>query len=265
MLGTQSNEVDKFFHPLGGPNGGMYVAYFTVPVPIRPGEEYIATLYNAPGNRGIMTRRHSPTHMQVYIGGKPSSERLNKARQEKNVKEQKFAIAEIFQGAGWQSEKICRAMVEDVKDEDFYCEGPGLVKLEAWSKGRAVLVGDAAYCPSPNTGMGTTSAVVGAYILAGEIGKYCGQGDISEREGLTKALEAYEEKFRPFMDQVQEGILEAEEKKRWGWVMGTAPGISLLNVFLGIASFFRVNVTKYFLAESVKNWDLPEYKGMRKE
>lgn len=209
-----------------------------------------------------MTRRHSPTHMQVYIGGKPSSDRLNKARKDRNVKEQKLAIAEIFQGAGWQSEEICNAMIGNTKDEDFYCESPGLVKLEAWSKGRVVLVGDAAHCPSPTTGMGTTSAVVGAYILAGEIGKHCGRGDGSEREGIAKALQDYEEKFRPFMEQVQEGILEAEERTTWDWVMGTAPGISLLNLFLGIASFFRVNVAKYLLAESVKNWNLPEYEGM---
>lgn len=159
-------------------------------------------------------------------------------------------------------------MVEDTKDEDFYCESPGLVKLERWSRGRVVLVGDAAHCPSPNTGMGTTSAVVGAYILAGEIGKHCVRGDSrdpgngNEREGLAKALEAYEEKFRPFMSQVQEGVLEAEEKTTWNWVMGTASGISLLNVFMGIASLFNINVGKYFLAESVKNWDLPEYEGM---
>jgi 2-polyprenyl-6-methoxyphenol hydroxylase-like FAD-dependent oxidoreductase len=32
-----------------------------------------------------------------------------------------------------------------------------------------VLVGDAAYCPSPLTGLGTSLALVGAYVLAGEL------------------------------------------------------------------------------------------------
>jgi 2-polyprenyl-6-methoxyphenol hydroxylase-like FAD-dependent oxidoreductase len=32
-----------------------------------------------------------------------------------------------------------------------------------------VLVGDAAYCPSPLAGVGTSLALVGAYVLAGEL------------------------------------------------------------------------------------------------
>lgn len=54
---------------------------------------------------------------------------------------------------------------------DFYCERLGLVKLESSSRGRIALVGDACYCPSANPGMGATSAIVGAYVLAREISK----------------------------------------------------------------------------------------------
>jgi 2-polyprenyl-6-methoxyphenol hydroxylase-like FAD-dependent oxidoreductase len=91
----------------------------------------------------------------------------------------------------------------------------GVVKLESWSHGRVTLVGDAAYCPSANTGMSTTSGIVGAYILAGEVGRHCGRSDIEDADagddtydGLAIALKAYEQKFRPFIDQVQEGVLE---------------------------------------------------------
>lgn len=31
-----------------------------------------------------------------------------------------------------------------------------------------VIVGDAAYCPSPSSGMGTTGSFGGAYVLAGD-------------------------------------------------------------------------------------------------
>jgi hypothetical protein len=90
-----------------------------------------------------------------------------------------------------------------MKDADeFYCERLGLVKVESWSRGRVALVGDAAYCPSANTGMGTTSSIVGAYILAGEIGRHCGLGGDDTKDGLATALKAYEQKLRPFMDQV---------------------------------------------------------------
>jgi 2-polyprenyl-6-methoxyphenol hydroxylase-like FAD-dependent oxidoreductase len=38
--------------------------------------------------------------------------------------------------------------------------------MPAWSRGRVTLVGDAGYCTSPLSGMGTTLAMVGAAALA---------------------------------------------------------------------------------------------------
>lgn len=78
--------------------------------------------------------------------------------------------------------------------------------MESWSDGRVVLIGDAAYCPSASTGMSTTCVVVGAYILAAEIGKHC-QGDEAEK-GLPTALKAYDEKSCPFINQVQHEVME---------------------------------------------------------
>jgi 2-polyprenyl-6-methoxyphenol hydroxylase-like FAD-dependent oxidoreductase len=96
-------------------------------------------------------------------------------------------LAEIFQGAGWQTEEILKSLKDT---DDFYCERMGVVKLKSWSRGCVTLVGDAAYCPSANTGMGTTSAIVGAYILGGEIERYCGGSNREDTEGGddTKAL-----------------------------------------------------------------------------
>ena len=42
--------------------------------------------------------------------------------------------------------------------------------MAAWTSGRVALVGDAGYCASPLSGMGTSLALVGAYLLAGELG-----------------------------------------------------------------------------------------------
>lgn len=86
------------------------------------------------------------------------------------IEEEKKALRDIFQGAGWQVDHILESLD---KSTDFYCERLSVVRLDAWSSGHVVLVGDAAYCPSATTGMGTTSGLVGAYILAGEIGKHC--------------------------------------------------------------------------------------------
>jgi 2-polyprenyl-6-methoxyphenol hydroxylase-like FAD-dependent oxidoreductase len=256
MLGTDT--PDGFY-----PFQGIYSAYFTIPRPMQKGEEYIATLFMAPGRRGVMTRRSNPHEIQVYLGGKSDSERLKNARQG-NIKEEKEALAEIFHGVGWQTNEI----LESLKDtENFYCERLGLVKLNSWSHGLVTLVGDAAYCPSPKSGMGTTSAIVGAYILAGEIGRHCGQPGKEDADGgnaagnLRRALEAYEEKFRPFMTHVQKGI---SADSSWDLLQSSAFGIAAINCFLGVVSFLKLNIANLMVEEEIKGWDLPEYKEMQR-
>lgn len=254
MLGSDTADA---FYPLDG----VYVAYFTIPRPIQEGEEYIATMYMAPGRLGMMTRRHSSDEIQVYIGYTTNSEQLKTVRQG-GAKEEKEALVKIFQGAGWQTEEILNSL-NDAKD--FYGERVGLVKLESWSHGCVTLVGDAAYCPSANTGMGTTSGIVGAYILVGEIGRHCGgsnredaDGGDDTKDGLATALKAYERKFQPFMTQVQKGLSDDSDWKFWS----TPFGIGVLHCLLGVASLLRVNIGKWMLRENVKGWDLPEYEEM---
>jgi 2-polyprenyl-6-methoxyphenol hydroxylase-like FAD-dependent oxidoreductase len=51
----------------------------------------------------------------------------------------------------------------------FYFDAMNQIIMDDWSKGRISLVGDAGYSVSPATGQGTTIAMVGAYVLAGEL------------------------------------------------------------------------------------------------
>lgn len=142
MLGQDTPDA---FYPLPG---GVYTGYFTMPLPIQKGEGYMATLYVAPGSRSLMTRRSNDMETQVYIGCTTISEQLKNSRGD--VRKQKDAFIESFQGAGWKTEEILRSLEDS---SDFYLEHMGIVKLDAWSRSRVVLVGDAAYCPSANTGM----------------------------------------------------------------------------------------------------------------
>ncbi|KAH8588083.1 hypothetical protein B0O99DRAFT_693822 [Bisporella sp. PMI_857] len=59
--------------------------------------------------------------------------------------------------------------------------------------------GDATYAPTPLTGSSTTLAVTGAYIFAGELNQ------LEDGEHPSKALEAYENAFRPFFKETQNG------------------------------------------------------------
>lgn len=101
--------------------------------------------------------------------------------------------------------------------------------------------------------------MVGAYVLAGEIEKQCGRS--GNRNGLLDALKAYEDKFRPFVSQVQEGI--SEDQVYWGKIPSSAFGVAIINLVLWLAAFLRLDViSKWLLREDVQNWDLPDYDRM---
>jgi 2-polyprenyl-6-methoxyphenol hydroxylase-like FAD-dependent oxidoreductase len=76
--------------------------------------------------------------------------------------------------------------------DDLYASEMAQVRMRRWSVGRIVLAGDAAYCPSPLTGQGTSLALVGAYVLAEEIARSTGD--------LAAAAESHERRLRQFVE-----------------------------------------------------------------
>ncbi|KAF2739229.1 FAD/NAD(P)-binding domain-containing protein [Polyplosphaeria fusca] len=247
MLGSSASAV---VHPLSG----MYVAYFTIPRPIQKEDEYLATLYMAPGKRGLMTRRQSPDKLMVYAGGKSDSEAFKNISHGDVEKEKEF-LATFLKGAGWQTDEVVDGMM---KTEEFYCERLALIKMNSWSRGRVTLVGDAAYCPTVNTGMGTTCAIVGAYVLAGEIVTHLGNGKRGTEAGhdLSGALETYEKKLKPFITEIQKGV---DDRPDNGMLPSSAFAITIMHWVLGIASYLNIDVGKWMVKGEVKGWNLPEY------
>lgn len=81
---------------------------------------------------------------------------------------------------------------------DFYFHKIEQVKMSNWSNNRVVCLGDTAYAPSPLTGAGANLALLGAYVLAGELSKVKDGGD------LSAALVACETAFRPFVEEQQQ-------------------------------------------------------------
>jgi len=49
-------------------------------------------------------------------------------------------MREHFEDVGWESKRVIREMMAT---DDFYYDAVAQVKMETWSKGRVVLVGDA--------------------------------------------------------------------------------------------------------------------------
>ena len=79
---------------------------------------------------------------------------------------------------------------------DFSFAEIGQLHLPSWSSGRVALIGDAGASPSPLTGLGTSVALVQAYVLAGEL---AAAGD-----DQRKALARFEEICRPYVTSAQE-------------------------------------------------------------
>jgi 2-polyprenyl-6-methoxyphenol hydroxylase-like FAD-dependent oxidoreductase len=81
---------------------------------------------------------------------------------------------------------------------DFYFGALAQVRMPTWSNGRVTLVGDAAYCPSPFTGQGTSLALIGAFVLAKELTR--------TPEDCAGAFARCEARMLPFVRQNQDMI-----------------------------------------------------------
>jgi 2-polyprenyl-6-methoxyphenol hydroxylase-like FAD-dependent oxidoreductase len=83
--------------------------------------------------------------------------------------------------------------------------------MDHWSQGRVVLVGDAGYCASPMSGQGASLALIGAYVLAGELAAASG--------AYQTAFQQFEKEMRPFVALNQAlglksaNLMKSKEKK----------------------------------------------------
>ncbi|RJQ81065.1 FAD-dependent oxidoreductase [Pseudonocardiaceae bacterium YIM PH 21723] len=106
---------------------------------------------------------------------------------------QKRLLRERMTGLGWSTERIL-AHLDDTPD--FYLDQVAQVVMDRWSTGRVALLGDAAFSASPMSGAGTGLALVGAYLLAGELAA----ADWDPEAGFA----GYERLMRPYVEANQE-------------------------------------------------------------
>ncbi|RSN44184.1 FAD-dependent oxidoreductase [Amycolatopsis sp. WAC 04197] len=109
----------------------------------------------------------------------------------RDVESQKNLVARQFAELGWEIPALLDAMREA---GDFYFDPVCQIRMDRFSAGRVTLLGDAGYCPSPASGQGTSLALVGAYVLAGEL---AASGDV------TTAFSRYETEMRPYVEKNQ--------------------------------------------------------------
>ncbi|UJR24154.1 hypothetical protein I4U23_027120 [Adineta vaga] len=199
----------------------FYTAYFSIPRSDSDGN--CVRFCSAPGGRSVALRPDNQDQTQAYLCFRSKERGYEKL----DVDMQKRLIQKLFADAGFEAPRILRELPNA---DDFYFNTVGQVKMDRWSKGRVALVGDAGYSPSPLTGMGANVALVGAYILAGELSRHLNHNE---------AFKQYEAWMRPYVTKTQKiipGILRVG-------LPNTRTAIALRN---GVLRFvFRPAITRF--------------------
>ena len=147
-------------------------------------------MHNAPGGRVVSLRPgRQPDEAKAGLSFRSAPISYDR----RDLPRQHEILAERFAGVGWEAAGRIAAMPEST---DFVFDSLGQVRMPTWSRGRVVLLGDAGYCPTPLTGLGTSLALVGAYVLAGELG--------AADDDHRAAFERYEEVMRPYVTRGQQ-------------------------------------------------------------
>jgi len=158
---------------------GVSVAYYSIPR--EPEDDDWWRWYNAAGGRTISLRPDNVGRIRVMLSfragpGEPGPREL----------------AARFADAGWQADRVIGALAGA---DDLYGEALQQVRAPRWATGRVVLLGDAGWCATPVSGMGTSLALVGAYVLAGELAAHVHHQD---------AFAGYERVLRPYVERAQQ-------------------------------------------------------------
>lgn len=135
----------------------------------------------------------------------------------------------------------------------FYFDSISQLRLDRWSRRRVTLVGDAGYCPGPAVGGSTSLAVLGAYVLAGELA--AADGD------HLRAFAAYElqmrepvHRSRAFARGAAKGIIPGSRLGVWALTRG-ARLVSLLPASLS-RSLAKLNANGVRMHDSMP---VPDY------
>jgi 2-polyprenyl-6-methoxyphenol hydroxylase-like FAD-dependent oxidoreductase len=152
-------------------------------------DEACMQMYNVPGKViGLRSTRGNQALVVELVFKQPTQLRYD----HHDVAQQKQLLASVFTGKAWE---VSRLMEKMQTAPDLYFDAVSQIRMQRWSRGRVVLLGDAGYCPALLSGQGTTLAMMGAYILAGELKVALGDHQ--------RAFSQYERIFRPVVKQEQ--------------------------------------------------------------
>ena len=167
---------------------GYYVAGWEVPNTV--GISGDGLHYNVPGRlASVGGDRRDPALAQTLFVFRSPELRYNRRDQD----EQKAIVREHFADLGWHVPALLDGLPAAT---ELYFDSISRVHVDRWSNGRLVLLGDAGYGATFGA-LGTGTAVVGAYVLAGELARAGGD--------YQAAFERYEARLRKAVSTTQDG------------------------------------------------------------
>ncbi|MFG1602469.1 FAD-dependent monooxygenase [Actinoplanes sp. NPDC049265] len=182
--GLTSRTRSMIFPAAGIRHLGLYLAYLTIPRTGADNDWW--RWFHAPDRRQVTLRPDNFGTIRATLAFMTNVRGLEDLRRE----DQTALLRRTFAGAGWETGRV----LDGLDRAPYYFDAVGQVRLPRWSAGRVALVGDAAYCAAPLSGMGTSLALVGAYVLAAELAT---AGD------HTRAFERFEKRMRPYVAGAQ--------------------------------------------------------------
>ena len=92
-------------------------------------------------------------------------------------------------------DRILQSILQGMKPNEYiFHDGFIQIVMPTWYKNRVCLIGDAAFCPTPASGVGASMAMAASYIVA---------KNLSENEDYDKAFLKYENYMKPYINKAQ--------------------------------------------------------------
>jgi 2-polyprenyl-6-methoxyphenol hydroxylase-like FAD-dependent oxidoreductase len=157
----------------------------------------------------------------------------------------KRLFGQRYAGMGWEVPHILDGLAAA---PEVYFDSIAQVHLDSYARGRVCLTGDAAWCASPRSGMGTTLALVGSYVLAHEMH--------SAGDDYAAAFDRYQRLLVPYVARCQKSAVDAVRTER----LSSGRLAPLRNVVLGLLRIPAVSrlVARQSLA-TARTFSLPDY------
>lgn len=197
-------------------------------------------VYSVPGRALCLSahRHDAGRALLVYAGAPFGPER-------RDLEAQRRDLHATFAGVGWEAPRVLDSLD---RASDLYVDAIATVRVPRYHRGRIVLLGDAAWGGTLG-GQGTSLAVVGAWVLAGELAR---------SSSPDVAFKRFEATMRPYATRCQAGAARAGGF----FAPSTLTGVRLRNAaYAALTSRWLAGFFEWLVKDAASDLALPDYAG----